>query len=25
LYDPTNGLVTMSITTPQNGICQAAA
>jgi hypothetical protein len=25
LYDPTNGLVTMSITTPQSGICQAAA
>jgi hypothetical protein len=22
LYDPTNGLVTMSITTPQGGICQ---
>jgi predicted RecB family endonuclease len=22
LYDATNGLVTMSITTPQNGICQ---
>jgi hypothetical protein len=25
LYDATNGLVTMSITTPQGGICQAAA
>jgi phosphosulfolactate synthase (CoM biosynthesis protein A) len=24
LYDPTNGLVTMSITTPQSGIAQAA-
>ena len=22
LYDPTNGLVTMTITTPQAGICQ---
>jgi hypothetical protein len=22
LYDPTNGLVAMSITTPQGGICQ---
>ena len=25
LYDPENGLVTMSITTPQGGICQAAS